>query len=58
MFVAAPPEPAPTPFIECAYCDPDGMGTTDRWREWQRKAGAGEIEGFLRLGAVDPGGDE
>ena len=33
----------PSPFIECDYCDPDGMGTTDRWREWERKLDAPEL---------------
>ena len=51
VFPAAPPEPAPTPFIACHFCDPDGMGTTDRWREWERKYDAPELEGFLSLSA-------
>lgn len=37
VFYARPPEPAPTPFVLCPFCDPDAMGTTDRWREFQRK---------------------
>ena len=40
MFPASPAEPAPTPFITCVFCDPDGMGTTDRCREWERKCDA------------------
>ena len=44
-----PPEPAPTPFVECHYCDPDGMGTADRWREWERKFDAPELVRFHRL---------
>ncbi len=55
VFPAVPAEPAPTPFILCHFCDPDGMGTTDRWREWQRKFGAPELEGFRALS--DPLGD-
>jgi hypothetical protein len=43
VFPALPPQPAPTPFVECRYCDPDGMGTTDRWREWERKCDAPEM---------------
>jgi hypothetical protein len=24
-------------FIDCWYCEPDGLGTAERWAEWQRK---------------------
>jgi ATP-dependent helicase/nuclease subunit B len=40
VFFARPPEPAPNPFVRCKFCDPDAMGTTDRWREFQRKFAA------------------
>jgi RecB family exonuclease len=43
VFPAQPPQPAPTPFVKCRYCDPDGMGTTDRWREWEHKREAPEL---------------
>jgi hypothetical protein len=43
VFVAIPPAPGPSPFIRCRYCDPDGMGTADRWREWERKQAAREL---------------
>ena len=52
-----PPEPKPTPFIVCQYCDPDAMGTTDRWREWERKLGAQELE-CLRSLQADVGANE
>jgi hypothetical protein len=54
VFPAWPDEPAPSPFIGCRYCDPDGMGTTDRWRERRRKSEAPELEGFLSLSAPSP----
>jgi hypothetical protein len=53
VFPAWPAEPAPTPFITCVFCDPDGMGTTDRWREWERKCDAPELEGFRSLSVGD-----
>lgn len=53
VFPSVPPEPAPTPFVRCRYCDPDGMGTTDRWREWERKLDNPELEGFLALVAEE-----
>ncbi|HEV7526974.1 MAG TPA: PD-(D/E)XK nuclease family protein [Acidimicrobiia bacterium] len=52
VFPSQPPEPAPTPWVKCHFCDPDGMGTTDRWREWQRKFAAPELDGFRSLAAV------
>ncbi len=46
-----PTEPAPSPFTPCEFCDPDRMGTTDRWRDRERKVGAPELAGFLSLSA-------
>ncbi len=52
VFPARPPQPAPTPFVKCRFCDPDGMGTADRWREWERKLDAPGLE-VLHLLSVD-----
>lgn len=49
IFVARPLPPAPRPFVPCVYCDPDGMGTAQRWREWERKSGAPELAGYRTL---------
>jgi RecB family exonuclease len=54
VFPLRPKEPAPSPFISCEYCDPDGMGTTDRWREWERKFDAPELAGYRSLSASEP----
>ena len=48
-FVANPPPPGPRPFVSCQYCDPDGLGTADRWREWERKYAAPELDGYRAL---------
>ena len=58
VFPARPAEPAPTPFQGCVYCNPDGMGTTDRWREWERKLDAPELVGFLSLSAAAAAADD
>lgn len=58
VFPALPPEPAPTPFVLCPYCDPDGMGTTDRWREWERKYDSPEMAVLHRLSGADDEGDD
>jgi RecB family exonuclease len=49
VFVAVPPPPGPRPFIVCPYCDPDGLGTGDRWREWERKYDADDLAGYRAL---------
>ncbi len=54
VFPLVPDEPAPSPFIACHFCDPDGMGTTDRWREWERKYDAPQLAGFRSLSATEP----
>jgi RecB family exonuclease len=35
------------------YADPDVRGTRDRWREWERKRGAPEVQWWIRLGTPD-----
>ncbi len=36
-------------WVDCAYCDPDGLGTRDRRLEWERKRHAPELAGYLAL---------
>ncbi len=49
VFVANPPPPGPSPFVACRFCDPDGMGTADAWRAWERKYDAPELESYRSL---------
>lgn len=59
VFVAVPPPPGPRgPYIACRYCDPDGLGTAERWREWERTCDAPELAGFRALVMADDEGDE
>ena len=47
-----PPRPEPPvfkPFVSCRYCDPDGMGTADRYREWLRKRRDPRLTAYLTL---------
>ena len=39
--------------MQCPYCDPDGLGTTDRHRDWLRKVTAPELAGYLDLIGVE-----
>jgi RecB family exonuclease len=52
-FIANPPVPGPRPFVVCEYCDPDGVGTSDRYRETERKWEAPELEAFRSLHEVE-----
>ena len=37
QFIARPTASSSDPWVRCRYCDPDGLGVTDRRREWDRK---------------------
>ena len=46
------PHPKPhdtSPFIECHACDPDGLGTTEVLRHWERKLEAPPLQPYLEL---------
>jgi ATP-dependent helicase/nuclease subunit B len=49
IFVGVPPPPGPSPFVECPYCDPDGLGTADAWRAWERKYNAPDLAIYRSL---------
>ncbi len=54
MFVGRAPAPGSwKTYVECAYCDPDALGTTDRHRDWLRKATAPELAGYLELVGIE-----
>ena len=52
LFPPHPAEPGWRPFVPCRYCEPDGMGTKDQWRDWQRKQRDPALAPYLDL--VDP----
>ena len=37
LFPALPSKDHYQFFVDCPYCDPDGLGTLERRREWERK---------------------
>lgn len=37
LFPARPAKPGFQLFVECEYCQPDRLGTAERWPEWERK---------------------
>ncbi len=37
FFPARPAAPEWRRFVDCWFCEPDGLGTADRWSQWERK---------------------
>ncbi|MGI9029513.1 MAG: PD-(D/E)XK nuclease family protein [Ilumatobacteraceae bacterium] len=37
LFPARPAPPEWRRFVRCWFCEPDGLGTAERWNEWERK---------------------
>ena len=56
-----PPHPKPhttSPFPDCLYCDPDGLGTTELLRHWERKLDDPAIASYVALVAPPTDDDE
>ncbi|HVM66990.1 MAG TPA: PD-(D/E)XK nuclease family protein, partial [Acidimicrobiales bacterium] len=49
VFPAVPTAELFLPFVECPFCDPDGLGPGDRRREWERKRNAPELDDLREL---------
>jgi ATP-dependent helicase/nuclease subunit B len=49
VFPAYPRATSTTPWVVCAYCDPDGLGVADLQRSWSRKSGAPALAEFRDL---------
>jgi ATP-dependent helicase/nuclease subunit B len=52
MFPARPRKPDASPFIDCHYCDPDGLGTKDGWQRWVAKRSDLRLAAYVAL--VEP----
>lgn len=37
LYPARPEKPGWRMFVPCDFCEPDGLGTAERWDEWERK---------------------
>ncbi len=55
LFPLHPEEPGWKPRVSCRYCEPDGMGTKDQWRDWQRKQRDPALATYLDLIEPDRG---
>ncbi|MDQ6696147.1 MAG: PD-(D/E)XK nuclease family protein, partial [Actinomycetota bacterium] len=52
IFTSHPGAPSTRPFVECAFCDPDGLGTGELRRQWERKSTDEGLAAYIAL--VDP----
>ncbi|HVL98214.1 MAG TPA: PD-(D/E)XK nuclease family protein [Egibacteraceae bacterium] len=46
-FPMRPPEPGWSMFTECRFCDPDDLGTAERYRDWERVRLAAELRDYV-----------
>ncbi|MBA2577738.1 MAG: PD-(D/E)XK nuclease family protein, partial [Euzebyaceae bacterium] len=51
-FPMKPPEPGWRPSTECRFCDTDDLGTSDRYRDWERIRTASALRGYVAY--LDP----
>jgi hypothetical protein len=49
VFVSHPTEVSSSPWVECAACDPDGLGVTELRRAWDRKRSSPELAPYAQL---------
>ena len=56
VFPSRPDRPGWQLYVSCHYCDPDGLGTTERWPEWERKHTDPRVARWF--GAIDDSEDE
>jgi len=49
VFPARPTASSSDPYVRCRYCDPDGLGVTDRRREWERKRDDPALAAYAQL---------
>ncbi|MBW3574728.1 MAG: PD-(D/E)XK nuclease family protein [Actinobacteria bacterium] len=48
-FPARPPSEPPWGYVECHYCDPDGLGAGELRRSWERKRRDPALAGYVAL---------
>jgi RecB family exonuclease len=56
VFPNHPTATSTTPWVECAYCDPDGLGVAELRRAFERKKEDPAMREFVEL--IEPPGDE
>lgn len=56
LFPPRAPEQPDFAWVQCPYCNPDGMGYGELREDWQRKRGAPELRSLLAL--IEPESDQ
>jgi hypothetical protein len=54
LFPPHPGEPTTSPWVDCPYCDPDGLGVAELRRHWDRKVDDPAMAPYLHLIDPDP----
>ena len=49
-----PAQPGWRTYVPCWFCEPDGLGTRDQWREWERKRDDPDMSPYLAVGDPRP----
>ncbi len=57
IFPAYPRASSTLPWVDCAYCDPDGLGVTALRRAWERKSNDPALAAFHSLSEPEETGD-
>ena len=54
-FPATPLKPQFTYYVDCHFCEPDALGTTERWPEWDRKRADPRLAAWFAIDVADGG---
>ena len=57
LFPLHPEKPGWRRWVPCWFCEPDGLGTRDVWRDWERKRTRPDLLGYTALIASAPQDD-
>ncbi|HEX4981312.1 MAG TPA: PD-(D/E)XK nuclease family protein, partial [Ilumatobacteraceae bacterium] len=57
LYPATPERPTWSAFTRCIYCDPDKLGTAERWGEWDRKRHDARLQRWFADPDTDPNAD-
>ena len=53
LYPSHPEPPQWRPFVPCRFCEPDGLGTRDRYNDWTRKLAEPDLRPYLAV--AEPG---
>ncbi|MCY4492883.1 MAG: PD-(D/E)XK nuclease family protein [Acidimicrobiaceae bacterium] len=53
LFPAHPAPPQFRPWVDCQYCEPDGLGLSHQYSDWRRMSGDPELRPYLEINGGD-----